>query len=320
MKRTFNLTTCAEDLARFPDQAALERQLAGFDGLELLCCDEDLRGLVAPRHVCGVHMCFFPYWLDFWNGDYAACLTEFGTREAMESYYGGDSREALLARFRRDLDYAARYGAEYAVFHVSDASTRESFTGRYRHSDEEVADAACALLNALLPAPDGGLMLLLENLWQPGLRLTRPEITERLLGGIRYQNTGLMLDTGHLLHTELSLSTQEEGVAYIHRMLDRQGALTKRIRGIHLNQSLTGDYVRRTMAAPPPLAEDYETRALQMLRHAFRVDLHQPFTCAGVRELIERVAPDYLTFEFISESAAQQREMLDEQSRALRMD
>lgn len=317
MKTSINLTTCEQDLDRFPDRAALRAQCAGFDGIELLCCDEDTRGLIEPAQVTGLHMCYYPYWLDLWNGDMDACLREFGTRENMIAYYGGEGREALLSRFRQDLAYAARYGAEYLVFHVSDAGIEESFTGRYRHSDEEVADATCALINELFAGREEGPLLLLENLWQPGLTMTRPEIARRLIDGIAYKRTGFMLDTGHLMHTELSLRTQEEGLAYIHRRLDALGELAESIRGIHLNQSLTGEYVRRVQTCPPPLSPDYETRAMQMLRHAFQIDLHQPFTCAGVDALIRRVAPDYLTYEFISGSATEQRTLLDRQRRAL---
>ncbi|MDO4572268.1 MAG: TIM barrel protein [Clostridia bacterium] len=316
MKTVFNLTTCPEDLDRFSDTAALLRHMEGFDGLELLCCDEDLRGVVPPERVIGVHMCYFPYWLDFWRGDTAACLAEFGTRAAMEAYYGGAGPEALLARFSRDLDAARRYGAEYLVFHVSDASIRESFTGRYRHSDETVINAACELLNALFEGLEPGPWLLLENLWQPGFRFTSPRMTERLLSGIRYPRKGVMLDTGHLMHTELSLRSEEEGLSYIHRMLDLHGPLAAHIRGLHLHQSITGDYVKSMRAAPPPEG-DYQARALRMLEHAFRVDLHRPFTCPGVRALIERVAPAYLNFELISAGAGEHRRLLDEQRRAL---
>lgn len=317
MKIGFNMTSCEMDLARFSDRAALERQLAGFDGLELLYCDEDTRGLITPDMVTGLHMCFYPYWLDFWRGDHVACLKEFGSYGNMTAYYGGEDIGALIGRFRRDLDSAARYGAEYVVFHISDAGIEESFTGRYRHSDEEVVDASCELLNELFKGRADGPLLLLENLWQPGLTLTRPEIVRRLLAGIEYPHTGLMLDTGHLMHTELSLRTQGEGLRYIHRVLDRLGSLCDRIRGVHLNQSLTGDYVRRVQAAPPPLSPDYDARAMQMLTHAFQIDLHEPFTAAGVDGLIARIAPDYLTFEFISDSSAKQRAMLDAQWRAL---
>jgi len=42
---------------------------------------------------------------------------------------------------------------------------------------------------------------------------------------LRYPNVGLMLDTDYLLHTNLSLNSQQEGIAYIHRLLDEHGEL-----------------------------------------------------------------------------------------------
>jgi hypothetical protein len=53
-----------------------------------------------------------------------------------------------------------------------------------------------------------------------------------------------------------------------------------------------------------------------MFEHAFKVDLHQPFTCGGVKGLIERIDPEFLTFEFITENIEQHREYLREQKKA----
>lgn len=317
MKTMFNLTTSADDLDRFASQSELLSLMDGFDGVELMCLEEDARHIIPPNRVIGLHMGYFPCWLDFWNGDTAALKREFDDRQTWERCYGGADRRALIGRFRRDLYNAHRYGAEYVVFHVSDATVRESFTEVYRHTDEEVIDAACALINAVFAAEDGGLALLVENLWQPGLTLTRPDMTARLLAGIAYPNKGIMLDTGHLMHTNPALKTQKEALAYLHAMLDAHGALCNYIRGVHLNQSLTGAYRARIRKDPPPLGRTYAERCGQMFTHAFAVDRHLPFTCQGVGGLIRRIAPAYLTFEFITADCAQHRAYLDEQTRAL---
>ena len=160
--------------------------------------------------------------------------------------------------------------------------------------------------------------LLLENLWQPGLTFTEPEMTRRLLEGVPYESVGIMLDTGHLFHTNEDIRTQEEGLAYLHAMLDRHGSLAQRIRGVHLHQSITGEVVKRYREHPPTLVATYQERAWQMFEYAFEIDLHRPFTCKGVRELIERIAPDYLTYEFITDGTAQHRKFLLEQKAALK--
>lgn len=318
MKTQFNITTSYCDLDRYPDRAAFLSMLDGFDGVELMCFEEDVRGIISKENVIGLHMVCPNFWLDFWNGDLEACRREFDTDENCFAYYGGNSREALLSHFRRDLENARRYEAEYVVYHVCDCNVEETLTGKYRHTDAEVIDASCELLNELFPTDYDGPALLLENLWEPGLRFTNPKMTARLLEGVHYPNKGLMLDTGHLMHTKPSLRTQGEYLNYIHKMLDLHGDLCQHIRGIHLNQSLSGSYMLRTMKNPPQILPSYAERSRQIFEYIFKVDLHRPFTCPGVKELIERIAPEYLTFEFISNDLQEHKRMIRQQKRALR--
>ena len=320
MKRTFNLTTYTEDLDRYRDRDDLLSALKCFDGLELMHCGEDLRGVVPRERIVGVHLCFFPYWYDFYTGDMAACRRNLGGAEAVYTLFGGDEPSALVDAYRRDLALAKAEGASYVVFHVADCADEELFTLRYRHSSREVADAAADLLNELFREPDGDLALLMENLWHPGLTLTEPEVTERLLARVRYNNKGIMLDTGHLMHTDLTLRTQAEALSYIRRRVEEQGEdVRNAIRGIHLHQSLTGAYMAKVAKNPPVLSEDPDRRREQVYTHAFRCDQHRPFTCPGVRAFVDWIDPEYLTFEFISRSRAEQEAMLREQLEALGM-
>ena len=312
MKTQINLTTDPCDLERFGSRGEL-LTLLGDDGIELTCYGEDERGIIPSERVTGVHMNCLPYWFDFWRGDRARCLTEFWDAQTIRDVFGGESPDALLMHYRRDIRNAERYGAEYLVFHVCDGSIEETFTGRSRHTDAEVIDAAAELLNELFPDNAEGPWLLLENLWYAGHRFTDPEMTARLLERVHYRKTGLMLDTGHLLHTRIALSTQEEGVRYIHEMLDLHGPLAERIRGVHLHQSLTGERIAQTQANPPELPSGYTERCEQLFHYVFSVDLHRPFTCGSVPNLIERIDPDYLTYELISRNLEEHRAMLREQ-------
>ena len=318
MKLTFNLTTYREDLDRYRDRNDLLTDLSGFDGLELMHFGEDLRSVVPPERIMGVHLCFFPYWYDFYTGDMAACERNLGSHEAICAFYGGDTPEALVDAYRRDIDRAKAEGAQYVVFHVSDCADEELFTLRYRHTSREIVKAAIDLLNELFPEPDGDMALLLENLWHPGLTMTEPEETRQLLSGVRYENKGIMLDTGHLMHTDLSLRTQEEALAYIRRCIEAQGDDVRRtIRGIHLHQSLTGTYIADVAAHPPVLSIDPQKRMEQVYTHAFRCDRHRPFTCPGVGDLVRWIDPEYLTLEFISRSREEHQAMLRAQLAAL---
>ena len=309
MKTQINLTTSFLDLERFGSRDDLLDLLEG-DGIELMCYEEDVRGIIPKERVTGIDMNCLPYWVDFLHGDLASCVREYDDIETVRSVYGGDTPDALVRHYRKDLMNAEKYGAEYVVFHVCDGSVEETFTGKRRRSDREVIDAAAELLNEVFREIKDGPWLLLENMWYAGHRFTDPDITAYMLESVKYPKTGLMLDTGHLLHTDIEISTQEDGIRYINRMLDIHGSLTDRILGVHLNQSLTGDLMRRTQADPPVLAGTYAERFTRLFEYVFAIDRHEPFTCAGVSELIDRIDPDYLTYELISRDLDEHRALL----------
>lgn len=319
MKTVFNITTSDDDMDRFSCQEELLELMDGFDGVELMYYGPDVKGIIPKEKVYGVHLDYFPYWLDFWNQDKEAMNEEFGDWKLCEKVYGSFDRNILVRQIQRDMKIAHEYGAEYVVYHTTDARIEETFTEKYRHTDEEVIDGLIELLNEALKDEDGSILFLVENLWQPGFRFTRPEMTKRLLDGIQYKNKGIMLDTGHLFHTDTSIRTQEAGLQYIYKQLDAHGELCKYIRGMHLNQSLTGELMEETAKNPPEMAKSYDERRGQMFWHAFAMDKHEPFTCEGVDKLVERIAPDYLTFEFITADSKQHLEYLTEQRIALKM-
>ena len=111
-----------------------------------------------------------------------------------------------------------------------------------------------------------------------------------------------MLDTGHFLHTNLDLKTQEEGVTYLHEMLDAHESMISYIKGLHLQQSLTGEYVKQWLQSPREFPEDPMERFCKVYEHIFQIDRHEPFTAKGVEELVRRIDPLYVTYEYITRS------------------
>ena len=89
------------------------------------------------------------------------------------------------------------------------------------------------------------------------------------------------------------------------------------LRGMHLQQSITGEYAKAVMANPPVLSFDPVERMFQNFTHAFAIDQHKPFTTSAVRGIVERVVPEYLTFEFISENREQLERAIATQKAAL---
>ena len=279
MKTTMNFTTSTYDAERFSSSEDLRQFYTGFglDGLELMPLDPGLPSQITPDMVTGVHLCCPPDWME-------------------------SDPATIEASYRRDLEFARQMQAEYVVFHASQISEVEATTYHFSHTDTQVVDACCRLVNSLMDGQSYTFLFLLENQWWPGLTFLRPEIAGALLDGIHYPYTGFMLDTGHLMNTNQQLSTPDEAVAYIHTVLNRNERYLPYIRGIHLNQSLSGAYVQDYLKRPPfdRSKADADAWTCHVYEHIFQVDQHRPFVADGVHDLVKRIAPDYVTYEYIT--------------------
>ena len=291
----------------------------GLDGIEIVWGEEDDVALVPHKDlVVGYHMLFFSTWVDFWCGNKAALLDEFGTWDAVKCCYGAETREELVARFRQDLHRAIDFGAEYVVFHVSDVRMHECFTYEFSHTDRQVCDCACEIINYVFDGVDAGLALLVENQWWPGFTFCDPAMTQHLIGGIEYDNVGIMLDTGHLMSTNTGLRTQAQALKYIRDCYDAHGDLAKKVRGLHLHQSLSGEYVERSLGfVPDDFAGTYEQRFASSYRHVLNIDRHEPWTDPAVADLVRYIGPEWVTSELSFSSRAEHNERLRVQLAAL---
>lgn len=318
MFKLFNLTTCDYDMARFEgadDLRAFTREL-GMDGLEVLPVGENSLGAIPPELTVGVHLSYFNSWLDAYLGDDEAVRREYGSTAEAARQLGGEPA-GLSARLRAQLDWCERIGAKYVVYHVSNVTLEETATYRFEHTDAQVVQAALEVMNGALSGRRYGFWFLIENLWWPGFTFTRPDVTRQLLDGIDHPRKGIMLDTGHLMHTRLDIDTPQQGIAHINACLDAHGGLCRYIKGVHLHSGASGQYVRQLLRDPPRPEGDHFTRLCALYEHILRIDPHQPLTCPGARELIERISPEFLTYEFITCDRAQHAEFIRAQNRAL---
>lgn len=324
--RSMNFSVYEGMLNRYKDSEDIMNSLEknGLNGLEVILAGESDQGKIRADMINGVHLYFHIFWMDWWLGNYDRLDAEFESREQWIEYYGGMDREVYLKSLRADLDYAERMGAKYVVFHVAEVTLRESYLYEYRYTDEEVINASLEVINTLLDEREYSFDFLVENLWWSGLTMKDAALTRKLIDGIHSERKGILLDTGHYMNTNCELRTPEEGVAYLHEMLDRheEAGLLPYFKGIHLHMSLSGEYVKRQRRewAEQPMNFDeipfYELFRLAY-EHACRIDLHQPFLGEGVKELVERIDPQYITFEFQPETREEYESCAHEQSRVL---
>ena len=308
MLQSVNLPLCEDVLAPYGGPSGLRRELRelGLDGVEGIWGGVEIPADFPKDLLTGYHLTFFPDWLDFYREDHAALRRKFGTLDAAWQFYGGKGPETLLKLYREDLARARSLGARYVVFHVSDVSIEETYTYRWLHTDEEVIDASAEIINLLLRDMVPDFDFLVENQWWAGFTFTEPEKTSRLLEGVSYARKGILLDTGHLMNANPRIRTQAEGIAYIRTMLDCHGDMSRLIRGVHLHQSVSGQYVRRhTGALPPDLPEDYVQRFMVNYAHILQIDRHRPWTNPDIAALLARIGPRYVTHEL---SAGTRRE------------
>ncbi len=301
MKLIMNMTTSSYDTQRYRDNADLKDFYKGLrlDGLELLQYGEDEKGIIQPEDVIGVHLRYFTSWVDLWKGDQNRLLQEFDNWDTVTKIYGGTTRESLIDFYKNNLQSAAKFSPEYLVFHVSECGIAEFVKKEFHYSDEDVVDSVIELVNEISESIKGEPLLLFENLWYCGLTMVNPALIRRLLNGINYKNKGIMLDIGHLLHTNTSLRTLDEGVDYILGVLNEYEDLSL-IKGIHMHQTLSGEYSQGLKTSWNSGQLSHELRYGSVLEHIFKIDSHQPFTNKNIYKIIEKISPEYLVLEQIS--------------------
>lgn len=266
--------------------------------------------------VQGVHLPFWPDWLDFWRQDWPELLQSFGTREMVEQYYSAATKEAWLQQWRQNISRAVGAEAKYVVFHVCSNRSREMINRRFSYDNQQVVTASIELLNELVDELPDECWLLLENLWWPGLTMQQPELCQQLVEGIKHPRTGFMLDTGHLMNTNWDLQNQLDGVEYVEQIVKGLGEMRHFIKGMHLHQSLSGLFVRTKAAEnPEPLQQPLGWE--ESFQYVSQVDQHQPFSIPEARELVELIKPDFLVHEFIQQDMADWEQKVAVQRSAL---
>ena len=284
-----------------------------LDGLEMMFCDTWDRSVHKKECIQGVHLRFWPTWLDFWRGDDQELLKQFGSEENIIACYGGLTREAWLTIYRENIRTAVRAGAKYLVFHVSHARIPELFSWQFCASDSEVIEATIELVNELADEIPPEVALLFENLWWPGLTLKNPILVAMLLENVKHQNVGIMLDTGHLMNTNEDLTSEAEGVDYIINILNALGEYSRYVRGVHLHKSLSGEYLKQSHCKK---IDKYDMS--EIMNHVLNIDQHQPFVTSEVERLIDHIKPEFLVHEFMYSSIEEWSQKIMVQQAALK--
>ncbi len=286
---------------------------AGFDGVENLIYGTKAADRPFARVTQGVHLKYWPYWIDFYLGKREALARNFKNREDMAKFYGGDMPEDWIRYIEGNIQAALAEKPHYLVWHVQENTVEESYTWRFHYSDREVLRYTAQVYRAVKHLIPDGVFVLFENLFWPGLFHMEPEKVAYFFKELDDpSHTGLLFDTGHYMVTNPDLENEAEAAAYIEKMAGNLGELTALIKGIHLSQSLSGAYTKH-FKREVPKGCDWP----MLMRHVCALDRHEPFQTDAAKRIVEALQPDYVTHELFGntfaealEKARGQRELL----------
>lgn len=322
MKKLMNFSVDPYDLDKFHnDSSKLEAFMEKhrLDGLEMIQYANWNDSMVPSSLIVGNHTCFWPMWLDFWRGDQDALLRQFGSKATMDEYYCCGSKDELVQNYREQLRKASTLGVEYVLFHVSHVEIEHSYTYAYPYTDDIVADAFIDMMNNITDGLETDFQLLFENHWYPGLTFLDNKVSQRLMKEINYHKKGFVLDTGHLMNTNLELDSEETAVEYMLTVLKNMGDLKDNIKVIHLNSSLSGKYVGEALKNNnlynPSLP--FNDRYVNVYSHISKIDTHIPFRHPSICKVIDLVNPTHVVYEFAADSLDMLDTFISEQNQVL---
>ena len=282
-----------EEIAAYPGGMDGYLRDSNLDGVELYVYDTKPYEEDYSEWVTGVHLKYWPYWLDFWLNNKDELVRNHRSQQEMEMYFGGaKNRDQWLEVIRQNIVASLAVKPEYLVWHVSHCGLEETFTRRYTYTDEEVVDCTIEIFNSISDCVPKDVTVLFENLWWPGLTLTKPKVVDRFFSKLNKSNVGIMLDTGHLMSTNLELQSEKEALAYIKKVIHNLGGYKDLVQGMHFSCSLSGEYQKNSIGAMPAGITMGE-----ILQHIGKIDQHRIFTEAPLKEFLEYMAPKYLVHE-----------------------
>ena len=267
----------------------------GLDGVEHFIYGREKPNPDFKESSVGAHLSYWPYWLGFWTNNKDRMKRQFKSAKARnDCYFGALNKDEWLSVIQQNLIAAEAVKPEYMVWHVSEADVEETYTFDFQYSDMEVLEAAAEVFNAVSIALPSHVIVLFENLWWPGLRLTDPDKVKYFFDHIQRDNVGIMLDTGHLMNTNPELRNEEEAADFVCRTVDNLGELAGLIKGVHLSCSLSGEYQKS-------FVHEYNrhTTFAEMYKHIVSIDQHKPFQTKAARRILKYIEPEYITHEMI---------------------
>ncbi|WP_294093760.1 TIM barrel protein [uncultured Cetobacterium sp.] len=205
----------------------------GISGIETIIGDHLDFSEYKNYPIKGVHLLYYPTWLEFWKGDWKKVKEDFYDDEGIKNYYRSFKKNILIETFKEQFENAKKIDAEYMVFHVSHVRPKDIFQFDFQYTDLEVLDECIKIVNEVFKGE--GPLLLFENLPWPGLNFRDYELTRYFIQKVKYKNKGFLLDFSHLICLEREVTNFEEANKFIIDRIGKMKELKDYIFGLHVN-------------------------------------------------------------------------------------
>lgn len=286
-----------------------------LDGIEQLIYDNNMI-LKYKELTIGVHLEYWSYWIDFWWNNQQRLDYIFESNEEKKHYYKAQNIYEWIEYIKKNITLALNLKPQYLVWHVSEANVQEIFTYNFYYNDRQVLLATSEVFNEVAKIIPDNVLILFENLWWPGLRLNSMENVVYFFEKLKHNNVGIMLDTGHLMNTNINLTSELEASIFIKDIVNNLGSFESLIKGVHLNCSLSGQYQKKFIEQQFKFCEFDKHR---LWEHIIKIDKHEIFQTKAPSFLIDYIQPQYVVHELAYDNLILLRNKIMAQSRNCKM-
>ena len=286
-----------------------------LDGIEQLIYDNNMI-LKYKELTIGVHLEYWSYWIDFWWNNQQRLDYIFESNEEKKHYYKAQNIYEWIEYIKKNITLALNLKPQYLVWHVSEANVQEIFTYNFYYNDRQVLLATSEVFNEVAKIIPDNVLILFENLWWPGLRLNSMENVVYFFEKLKHNNVGIMLDTGHLMNTNINLTSELEASIFIKDIVNNLGSFASLIKGVHLNCSLSGQYQKKFIEQQFKFCEFDKHR---LWEHIIKIDKHEIFQTKAPSFLIDYIQPQYVVHELAYDNLILLRNKIMAQSRNCKM-
>lgn len=286
-----------------------------LDGIEQLIYDNNMI-LKYKESTIGVHLEYWSYWIDFWWNNQQRLDYIFESNEEKKHYYKAQNIYEWIEYIKKNITLALNLKPQYLVWHVSEANVQEIFTYNFYYNDRQVLLATSEVFYEVAKIIPDNVLILFENLWWPGLRLNSMENVVYFFEKLKHNNVGIMLDTGHLMNTNINLTSELEASIFIKDIVNNLGSFASLIKGVHLNCSLSGQYQKKFIEQQFKFCEFDKHR---LWEHITKIDKHEIFQTKAPSFLIDYIQPQYVVHELAYDNLILLRNKIMAQSRNCKM-